>query len=315
MPSPLLLLTDLAPGEAAAWHTALARAMPDETIVPWTPHLGADRLAAIEIAIVANPPPGVLETLPALRWIQSLWAGVDKLLASALPDDVPVVRMIDPALGRAMAEAVAAIVLHLHRDFPRYAAQQQRGDWRQLPLVAAADRAVTILGLGEMGAAAASMLANLGFRVTGWSRSPRDLPGIRTHAGPAGLATALTGADILVNLLPLTPDTRGILGAATFAQLAPGAAIVNVGRGGHLVERDLLEALEAGRIGHAVLDVFETEPLPRDHPFWSHPKVTVLPHVTAPTNMPSAAAIVARAIAAYRRNGTIPPTVDRGRGY
>ena len=310
MAPPLLLATSLPADEAAAWRDALARAMPGEAVET----AAADR-AAVEIAVVANPAPGALRDLPALRWVHSLWAGVDGLLRDETLPDVPVMRLVDPALARAMAETVAAAVLHLHRDLHTYAAQQRRREWRQHPARPAAERRVSVLGLGEMGRAAAGLLLALGFPVRGWSRSGRDVAGIRVFAGADGLDAALNGAEILVNALPLTDATRGLLNRRSFGRLAPGACLVNVGRGAHLVEADLLAALGAERIGHAVLDVFDQEPLPGDHPFWSHPGVTILPHVAAPTSMASAAAIVARAVAAYRATGQVPAGVDRDRGY
>ena len=312
MTAPLLLATSLPADEEAAWRDALTRAMPGEAVV--TAGAVADR-ATVEIAVVANPAPGALRDLPALRWVHSLWAGVDGLLRDRTLPDVPVVRLVDPALARAMAETVAAAVLHLHRGLHTYAAQQRRREWRQHPARPAADRRVGVLGMGEMGRAAAGLLATLGFPVRGWSRTARAVAGVQTFAGAEGLVAALDGAEILVNALPLTDATRGILNRSTFGRLAPSACLVNVGRGAHLVEADLLDALETGRIGHAVLDVFDREPLPGQHPFWSHPGVTILPHVAAPTDMASAAAIVARAVAAYRLTGQVPAGLDRRRGY
>ena len=309
MAAPLLLATSLPADEAAAWRDALARAMPGEAVET----VAAER-AAVEIAVVANPVPGALRDLPALRWVHSLWAGVDGLLRDETLPNVPVVRLVDPALARAMAETVAAAVLHLHRDLHTYAAQQRRREWRQHAARPAAERRVSVLGLGEMGRAAAGLLLVLGFPVRGWSRSGRGVAGIETFAGADGLDAALDGAEILVNALPLTDVTRGILNRRSFRRLAPGACLVNVGRGAHLVEADLRGALGAGRIGHAVLDVFDQEPLPGDHPFWSHSGVTILPHVAAPTSMASAAAIVAHAVAAYRATGQVPAGVDRARG-
>jgi glyoxylate/hydroxypyruvate reductase A len=312
MPSPLLLVTSLPTAEEAAWLDALGAAMPGERIL--TASEGAPAQAA-EVAIVANPPIGSLAGLPNLRWIQSLWAGVDRLVLDDTLPDVPVRRLVDPTLARAMAEAVAAAVLHLHRDFPRYAAQQRTGTWRQHPVRPAGERRVTILGLGEMGRAAADLLGTLGFPVRGWSRSGAAHGTIPVASGPDGFAQSLAAADILVNLLPLTPDTRGILNAEAFRHLPPGAALVNFGRGAHVVEDDLLAALAAGALDHAILDVFPEEPLPPEHRLWTHPAVTILPHVAAPTNMATAAARVAAAVAEFRRTGHAPAGIDRTRGY
>jgi glyoxylate/hydroxypyruvate reductase A len=312
MPSPLLLVTSLPTAEEAAWREALGAAMPGERIASVSD--GAP-VGAAEIAIVANPPLGSLAGLPNLRWIQSLWAGVDRLVLDDTLPDVPVRRLIDPTLARAMAEAVAAAVLHLHRDFPLYAAQQRAGTWRQHPVRPAGERRVTILGLGEMGRAAADLLRALGFPVRGWSRSGTAHGAIPVASGADGFAQSLATADILVNLLPLTPDTRGILKTDAFRQLPPGAALVNFGRGAHVVEDDLLAALATGALGHAILDVFPEEPLPPDHRLWTHPAITILPHVAAPTHMASAAALVAEAVAEFRRTGRAPAGIDRTRGY
>ena len=312
MTAPILLATSQPPDEEAAWRDALARAMPNERIVT-----GADAFdrSAVTIAVVANPPPGALAGLPALAWVHSLWAGVERLLQDATLPPVPVVRLVDPTLAGAMAESVAAAVLALHRDLPVYAAQQRRREWRQHPARAAGQRPVAILGMGEMGRAAAELLRGLGFPVRGWSRSGAAMPGVAMHAGRDGLAAALDGAAFLVNLLPLTPETRGILDRDAFARLAPGAGVINFGRGAHLVEADLWRALDGGQVGHAVLDVFPQEPPPPEHPAWTRPDVTVLPHVAAPTDEASAAAVVAAAVAAFRSTGQVPAGVDRTRGY
>ncbi len=310
--APLLLVTNLPDTEEIAWRETLAHAMPDEFVV--TPRHFAD-VGAAEIAVVANPPPGSLRELPGLRWVHSLWAGIDRLLEDETLPDVPIVRLIDPAMARFMAEAVAAVVLSLHRDLHTYAAQQRRREWRQHATRPTSARQVVVLGLGEMGRAAAGLLASLGFAVRGWSRSPKGVCGMTTYAGESGLARAVDGADVLVNLLPLTRATRGLLDRSLFARLAQGAALVNFGRGAHLVDADLLDALAAGRLAHAVLDVFASEPLPRDHPFWLHPGVTILPHISAPTGMASAAALVAAAVREYRSTGRLPEGIDRSKGY
>ena len=310
--SPLLLLTSSPGAEQAAWRDALAAAMPDEIVV--TVEDGFDR-DAVEVAILADPHPGALDRLPNLKWAQSLWAGVDRLAADPTLPEVPVARLVDPTLARAMAETVSAVVLGLHRDLDVYAAQQRNGLWLQHPTRLARDRRVAVLGLGEMGRATAELLARVGFDVRGWSRSGGSLGGVRVHAGETGFEAALQGAEILVNLLPLTAETRGILHAAAFSRLAPGACLLNFGRGAHLVEPDLLSALASGRLRRAVLDVFDGEPLPAAHPFWRHPGVTVLPHVGARTDRTTAAAVVAATVAHYRRTGCAPAGFDRNRSY
>lgn len=298
---------------AVEWQHALAVSLPGERIA--TPGSGYDP-ASIDVAIVAAPPPGALRGLPNLRLIQSLWAGIEGLLADAtLPDTVMLARLVDPALTASMVESVLLHVLSLHRQAPLYRAQQAIGLWRPLPQKPASTRPVGILGLGTLGSAAAAALTGLGFPVTGWSRSARPSPNLPCLFGADGLATLAAGSDILVNLLPLTASTTGILCASLFDRLTPGAALVNLGRGPSLVEADLLAALDAGRLSHAVLDVLCIEPAPPAHPFWSHPGITLTPHVAAPTDRASAARIAAAAVSAWRAGRPVANLVDRGRGY
>ncbi|MET0023618.1 MAG: glyoxylate/hydroxypyruvate reductase A [Sedimenticola sp.] len=309
----ILLLTSLRAAEEKMWLESLKTAMPGERIV--TRHQAGD-MSDIEIAIVANPPKGVLARLPGLKWVQSLWAGVDMLLADeTYPLELPLVRLVDPMLSRSMAEAVATHVLALHRRLPLYAEQQRDGVWLQHDMPMASERCVGVMGLGALGRAAVEMLLAVGFRVIGWSRSAKQVEGVETFSGSDGVGAFLRQSEILVNLLPLTDETRGILDRALFRQLPRGAQLINLARGAHLVEDDLLDALEDGTIGHAVLDVFATEPLPSGHPFWVNSRITLSPHVAALTNQASASKIVADNISHYRRDGTLPVTVDIERGY
>ena len=292
----LTFLSRLSKGAESRWLAALADSLPNEKI-----SLGADRDA--DIAIVANPPPGALAALPNLAFVQSAWAGVDGLLADPALPPVPLARLVDPSLAAQMAEAAAAHVLALHRQAPAYAAQAAQGLWRQLDQPPARARRVGFLGYGELARASANLLQNIGFQVNAWSRSHGDLPAL------------LAQSDIVVNLLPLTAQTRGVLGAATFARMKRGAAIVNLARGAHLVEADLLAALADGTLSHAILDVFETEPLPPAHPFWRHPQITVLPHVAAITDPVSASAFIAANIARFRNGQPLQGLVNRQAGY
>lgn len=305
-------------GERAAWLRALSAAAPQ---VRWLdPDEARADPAAVQAAVVANPPPGSLQGLPGLRLVQSLWAGVDRLLADpTLPPGVPLARMVDPAMSAAMAETALWAVLALQRGFFAYARQQRQGLWRQLPQRRADETRVAVLGLGAMGRAAAAALARCGHAVHGWSRTPADPaalpPGVRPHAGSAALAPLLAATDIVVNLLPLTEHTRGLVDARFLAALPRGAALVNLARGAHVVEPDLLAALEAGHLEHAVLDVFAAEPLPPEHPFWRHERVTVLPHAAALTDPRSAAAVVAANLRAVAEGREPAHRVDVGRGY
>ena len=303
--------------ERADWWRALTDMLPDDD---WVDALAegtqSPRWREADVAVVANPLPGRLAGCTQLKLIQSLWAGVDRLMADAtLPPTVPIARMVDPMMNRAMAETATWAVLSLHRRAFDYAAQQRQTQWRPLPQKRADEVDVLVLGLGEMGRTTARQLAALGYRIGGWSARARPVEGVATSAGWATLPAALAAADIVVNLLPLTDETRGLFDRARLAQMRAGASLVNLARGAHVVEKDLLAALNAGRLAHAVLDVFDTEPLPTTHVFWFHPQVTVWPHAAAQTDLRSAAAVVAANVEAVRRGEPAAHLVDRARGY
>ena len=309
----ILIAADFTADEWAEWLPALSRALPNETLLR---ERGSAAPESIDIAIVANPPAGALAGLPNLQLVQSLWAGVERLLADpTLPTDVPLARMVDPAMNEAMAETALWAVLSLQRDFFDYAQHQREARWSPQGQQAAGDVAVTVLGLGQMGRTVALRLARNGYRVTGWSTRPASIPGVHTLAGDAALPVALADAQVLVNLVPLTPATRGLIDARLLALLPRGASVVNLARGAHVVEADLLTALASGHIRHAVLDVFAAEPLPAAHPFWAHAQVTVLPHVAAQTDARSAATLVAANILALRAGRPLQHLVDRSRAY
>lgn len=299
--------------ERRIWRDALHAALPQESLFESREAAAGE---PIDVAIVADPPPGALQGLSGLRLVQSLWAGVETLLADpTLPASVPLARMVDPLMSEAMAQSVLWAVLGLHRGYFACARQQRQARWQPLPQRRADEVAVTVLGLGRMGALSAARLAAAGYRVSGWSARGTPVPGVRTLHGEAALAPALAQAQIVVNLLPLTPRTRGLFDARTLACLPHGAALVNFARGAHVVESDLLHALDTGAIAHAVLDVFAIEPLPVSHPFWAHPSVTVLPHMAAQTDPRSAARVAARNVQALREGRPIEDLVDRARGY
>jgi glyoxylate/hydroxypyruvate reductase len=288
--------------EREAWWNALRAAAPQ---CQWHRDDAPFDRTQIDAAVAANPAPGALAALPKLRLIQSLWAGVDKLLGDAtVPAQVPLARMVDPAMNAAMAETALWAVLALHRRFFDYAAQQARAQWRPLAQRRADEVRVLVLGAGQMGAAAAQRLAGQGYRVA--SRRARD------HAP---LTDVLCDAEIVINLLPLTPATRGLLDARFFAALPRGASLVNLARGAHVIDTDLLAALDRGHLHRAVLDVFHSEPLPAAHAFWHHPRVTVLPHVAALTDERSAAIVVAANLQALGDGQPLAHLVDRERGY
>ena len=314
----ILLSGEFEAGEFAAWLRHLNAALPDAR---WLDHAQALAVAdTIEVAVVANPAPGSLRGLPRLRLIQSLWAGVDRLLRDAtLPSGVPIARMVDPAMNASMAETALWATLALHRDCFDYANDQRQQRWQPRASRRADQLQVLLLGLGQMGRGAAQRIAQQGYCVSGWRLRPAatavPLQGIGQHAGAAALPALLARSDIVINLLPLTASTSGLLDARFFAAMKTGASIVNLARGAHLVEADLLAALACGQVAHAVLDVFQTEPLPRAHAFWSHPQVTVLPHVAGQTDPASASQVVAANVLALRDGRPLQHLVERDRGY
>jgi glyoxylate/hydroxypyruvate reductase len=297
----------------ARWRHLLGDLMPEHEIRYW-PDVG-DK-AAIEYALVWQPEPGLLASLPHLRLIVGLGAGVDHLLRDpALPQHVPIVRLVDPYMTAAMSEYVVLAVLRLHRQDLDYLAQQRAGRWAEREQKNAAERPVGILGFGALGQDAGRKLKSLGFEVAGWSRSRKRIDGFATFDGAAGLAALLRRSEILVCLLPLTAETESVLDAAAFARMPRGAAVVNAGRGGHLVEQDLIAALDEGQLSGAVLDVFREEPLPPDHPLWHHPRVIVTPHIAAETHPPTAAPIIRDAIRNFEAGRPVANLVDLSRGY
>jgi glyoxylate/hydroxypyruvate reductase len=297
---------------------AVARAERAELV--W---LADDRLHEADIAIVAQPPQNAwaqLTASPRLTWVQSLWAGVDRLLGWApLPEQVQLTRMVDPALRDAMVGSAVWAVIGLHRGFDDYRGQQARAQWLPRPQRQPSECEVLILGRGALGAAVGQQLRALGYRVGAWGGASASLDD--TQAAllawdvDAQGRSAWQRAEIVVNLLPLTPSTRGLLSVPLLGRLKPGAHLVNLARGGHLVEGDLLAALGAGQVGRAVLDVFETEPLPPEHPFWHHPRITVWPHVAALTDPRTASTVVADNLQRWLRGEPLAHTVDRRRGY
>lgn len=310
---PILLATSLGDAEQGDWLRLLEQALPQERFV--TDRSSCDP-ADIDIAVVTGPLPGALQGLPALRFIQSTWAGVERLLRDpTIPADIPFARMVDPVMSEAMAETALWAVLGLHRGYFDYAEDQRMARWSPREQKRADEVRVAVLGLGEIGRSVARRLAQQGYRVSGWSARPAAIDGVETHHGAPALDGVLGSGDIVVNLLPLTDTTRGLFNLRTFERMPPGASLVNLARGAHVVDADLLVALQSGRIHRAVLDVFHVEPLPPEHVFWSHPRITVLPHVAAATDPRSAAKVVADNVRRVRQG--LPPLhlVDRARGY
>jgi len=295
------------------WLPELRRALPRLEVRAW-PQTGA--LEDIEYAFVWKQPAGLLGSLPKLRAVFSLGAGVEHILRDAsLPAHVPLVRMVDPGLVAGMNEYVLWAVLHHHRQMPIYEAQQRESNWTQWVPPLPRQRRIGIMGLGQLGGTCAQTLAGLDFDVAGWSRTPHEMKDVITYSGAVELPAFLSRTEILICLLPLTPETENILDARVFAQLPRGACVINVARGKHVVDEDLIAALDSGHLDGAILDVFREEPLPVTHPFWRHPKVRVTPHVSALTQIETATATLAQNIERLQAGQPMIGLVDRARGY
>lgn len=287
--------------------------LPDHEILTRPPGPGEP---AVSYAVVGRPAPGVLAGLPGLELVLSLNAGIEHLLTGGeIPEHVPIVRLVDEGLASGMADWVLAQALAWHRNLLRYRDLQAQRAWAPQPERLARDRTVLVLGAGALGAPVAEHFVRFGFRTRVWSRTGRAVAGAESFRGRDELSKAATGADILVNLLPLTPDTADIVDAPLLAALADGAFFINGARGGHVVEADLVAALDAGRLSGAALDVFRTEPLPADDPLWRHPKILVSPHVAAPTHQGVAVKEIAETVRRFERDQPLRNTVDRARGY
>lgn len=300
------------PRRGALWQQWLAQHAPDIQLHLW-PDIG-DPLA-VEMLIAWQPPEKLMATFPNLQALLSVGAGADQFDLAALPPDLPVVRMIEPGLTQGMVEYVTFAVLGIHRDMVRYLQQQRVASWQAHSVTPAAARRVGVMGLGELGQAALRQLVSLGFDCAGWSRTSRQLDGVRCFHGAAQLGDFLARCDILVCLLPLTAETRGLLNRDLFAQLPPGAALVQAGRGAQLNHADLLAALDSGRLGAAVIDVTDPEPLPPSHPFWRHPAVWLTPHIASQTQNESAVAALLENLRRYQRGEPMIGLIDRARGY
>jgi glyoxylate/hydroxypyruvate reductase len=298
------------PVRGAVWRRMFAEQLPDLPFHIW-PETGDKRAVRY---LAAWTLPDDLAEYTSLEVLFSVAAGVDQLDAGGIPDGVPLVRMLEPGLTAGMVEYVTMAVLALHRGLPAYLGQQRQGTWQAARNPVPGSSRVGVMGLGVLGRAVLDALAPFGFPRRGWGRTAREIPGVACFAGPEALAEFAGGSDILVCLLPLTPQTRGILDARLFAALPPGAGVVNVGRGGHLVGADLLAALD-GHLGAAVLDVTDPEPLPAGDPLWSHPRVWITPHVASATMAESGAEAVIANIRRHRAGQPLLGVVERRRGY
>ncbi|MBZ0215402.1 MAG: glyoxylate/hydroxypyruvate reductase A [Fimbriimonadaceae bacterium] len=310
----LILLSDW---DVTPWVRRLQNIMPEQDV---RTSLSDGPVEDIDYALVWKSPPGQLKQLPNLKIVFSLGAGVDHVFADPDLPDVPVVRMIDNDLTMRMSEYVVLHVLMHHRKQRAYDRLQQNKEWREYSQAAANEVRVGILGLGTLGQDAARKLQILGFKVSGWSRSPKNIDGITCFSGPDGLNDFLGATDILVCLLPLTAQTKGILNGDLFRRLAhtgplEAPVLINAGRGGLQVEADILECLESGELGAATLDVFETEPLPKTSPLWNHPRVTVTPHNASVSDPDAICRNILEQITAYESGAPLKNVVDPKQGY
>lgn len=297
---------------AAAWASYFAKHAPDLDFRVWP---DARDLRKIEYLIAWQVPPEFLTELPRLKVLFSSGAGIDHIDFSTVPAHIPIVRMVEPGIIDGMVEYVSLAVLALHRDFFDYVAAKSARVWSPLEVPPASTRTIGVMGMGILGRAVLERLATYGFRLRGWNRSLRHMNSVESFAGTDQLQRFAEGCNVLVCLLPLTPATRGILSYQLFSALPAGAAVVNVGRGQHLVNADLLAALDSGRLSRAILDVTDPEPLPPEHPFWTHTRIFVTPHVASMTQPDTAAAILLENIRRHQRGEPLRDVIDRSRGY
>lgn len=294
------------------WVPRLQALMPGEDIRVW-PDIGDP--AGVEVAVVWIPPDGGLARLAGLRMVQSLGAGINQLGMHDFPSHVRVARLVDSGLTGMMTEYALLAALRYARNFDYHERAQRGSTWDYVMPTGVGSCPVGVLGLGVIGAAVARRLAENGFLVSGWARSNKTIDGVTCFSGNEGLPAFLHDLRVLINLLPLTPQTTNILDEKLFAMLPKGAFVVNIGRGAHLVDADLLAAINSGHLGGATLDVFREEPLPAGHPFWLHPRITITPHCAGTGDPDSAAEVVAENIRRAKRGDPLLNEVDRARGY
>ncbi len=299
--------------KAQPWLDGLHAALPNASVELWIPGAGL-----ADYAVVWAPPQAFFDEQVALKGVFNIGAGVDALMKLRLPEHVLMVRLDDAGMSVQMAEYVCHAVIRHFREFDAYEADMSAGKWSYRKPRLRSDFPVGVMGLGVLGERVSRALAQFDFPVLGWSRSPKALEGVRCFSGGAGFTDFLAATRVLVCLLPLTPDTEGILRRDTLAQLLPGAYVINVARGSHLVDGDLLALIASGHVAGATLDVFRAEPLPAEHPFWNHPKITLTPHTSARTLREESIAQIARKILALDNGAPVASlagVVDIKKGY
>ncbi|MGB5867389.1 MAG: glyoxylate/hydroxypyruvate reductase A [Arcobacteraceae bacterium] len=296
------------------WLKYLQESMKEYEIVLFK-DLSQSQIQNADTAIVANPKPSEISQMTKLKWVQSLWAGVEKLLLDIPHATFQIARMTDPVLSQTMADSVLAWTLYLHKNMPLYKKQQNQKIWKQHIELLPEEKNVLVLGLGKLGIASVDKLKENGFSVSGWSRSKKEIHGVKTYHGDEGLHKVLKNADIVVCLLPLTNQTKNLIDKKKLDLLQPNSSIINFARGAIIDYDYLLEKLEKSELSHAVLDVFEKEPLDKNSPLWNNENITILPHISAPTNMKSASKIASQNIYNYYDKGIFPDFVDTKKGY
>ncbi|MFJ4454727.1 2-hydroxyacid dehydrogenase [Pseudomonas sp. NPDC089392] len=308
----MALLYKADPVRGEHWKALFAEHAPDIEFRVW-PDIGNPE--DIDYLAAWLAPDDLEQTLPNLKVLFALSAGVDQLDLGRLPASLPVVRLLDPGISQGMSEYACFAVLALHRDMLRYRQQQLAGQWQAQRLVPAAKRRIGVMGLGRQAQQILSSLKPFGFALSGWARSQHRIEGVTCHAGTAQLPAFLAQCDILLCALPLTEHTSGILNRELFEHLPPGAALINMGRGGHLVEQDLIDALDSGQLSAAVLDVLQQEPASPQHPFWKHPNILLTPHIAAMTQPESAFPSLLENIRRFERGEAMQGQVDLRQGY
>ncbi|MES2978646.1 MAG: glyoxylate/hydroxypyruvate reductase A [Pseudomonadota bacterium] len=295
---------------AEPWLDGLRAALPDASVELWKP--GAPQA---DYAVVWAPPQSFMDEQHGLKGIFNIGAGVDALMRLTLPDGVPVIRLDDAGMSVQMAEYVCHAVIRHFREFDAYEADVSEGRWSYRKPQRRQDFPVGVMGLGVLGERVCRALSHFEFPVRGWSRSGKHIDGVQCYAGSEGLSAFLAATRIVVCLLPLTAETEGILREETLSQLMPGGYVINVARGGHVVDEDLIRLIDSGRLSGATLDVFRQEPLPAAHPFWTHPKIDITPHTSARTLRDESIAQIAGKLLAMERGEPVAGRVNRGRGY
>ncbi len=307
----VLLASTIGPPDR--WISILENALPNETL---RTDVDAEDLSDVEVALFAHRVPGLIPRLPELKLVIGLQAGVDSLIADPeLPSDIPIVRASEPGGDRMIAEYVLLHVLRHHRNMPFFLENQRQRVWEKPDVPEARDCRVGLMGMGLIAVPCALVLQNIGFQVASWTRTPNSMDGIENFHGADSLEPFLARSNILINVLPMTEATEDILCSRTFAMLPEGACLINIGRGHHVVDEDLIAALDSGQLKAATLDVFRQEPLPIEHPFWAHPKITLMPHTARKIQPENIVPQIADNVRRFWSGEKLVLLVDRSAGY